>query len=391
MTKLKQTLSRQARKELYTRLAVRLVLACVVVWCVVAHFGDLMSLLLPFLLAYLLAKALNVVVNRISLRLAVPRHILSFLCVSAMVAAIGVVIYLVARRLVNEGTQLLSSWDDIRSSLTNGITSISQALSSLAGRDQAEFQSDLIGAIQSALTWLNERIAAWSPPVMEQAGNAVERMFSFFLSCVMFFVACFYFTAEFPTLKEQLWNRLPKRLRSGGNKLRAAVGVAAGGYLKAQLILTCLVMLILLIAFLLYGQRYAVLLSVLIAIVDFLPIFGCGTVLVPWAVIALLSGNLSQCVFLLGVWVFLFVFRKVAEPKIVGNQTGLSTLVSLMCIYVGMKIDGVFGMIVAPIICLVLRSLQQAGAFDAVFSDLRLLWRDLRELMQKPQSELENF
>jgi sporulation integral membrane protein YtvI len=378
------TLTARTRRELYTRLAVRLVTAVAVCWIVAANFGKLISLLLPFGLAWLLAKLLNLVVGKVEQRWHIPRKPLAFVLVSAVVAALGAMLYALGRQVVEELTQLLANWDAIRGSMMDTVSLLSQKLSAVAGRDAAEFQSDVIGLFQKGLTWLTERIGAWTPPVVEQAGNLAGQTFSFFLSCVMFFVACFYFTADYPQLGEKLWSRFPARLRRSAKNLRSAVGDAAGRYLKAQLILSGLVMVFVLVAFLIAGQRYAILLSFVVAVVDFIPIFGSGTILAPWAIVALLGGDLSQCVFLLCLTAFLFVFRKVAEPKIVGNQTGLSTLVSLICIYVGMKFDGVFGMIVTPIICLVLLSLQRAGTFDSFFADLALLWRDLRSLMRAP-------
>jgi sporulation integral membrane protein YtvI len=378
------TLTAQTRRELYTRLAVRLVVAGVVCWIVVARFGEIMSLVLPFGLAWLLSRVLNFAVERVEQRWHVPRRPLAFVLVCAVVAGLGALLYALGRQVVEELTQLLANWDAIRGSIMNTVSLLSQKLSVVAGRDAAEFQSDVIALIQRGLTWLAERIASWTPPVVEQAGNLAEQMFSFFLSCVMFFVACFYFTADSSRLGQKLWARFPVRLRRSAQNLKKVVGEAAGGYLKAQLILSGLVMVFVLAAFLIAGQRYAILLSFVVAVVDFIPIFGSGTILAPWAMVSLLSGDLGQCVFLLCLTAFLFVFRKVAEPKIVGNQTGLSTLTSLVCIYVGMKLDGVFGMIVTPIVCLVLLSLYRAGTFDSVLNDLRLLWHDLRGLMQAP-------
>lgn len=93
-----------------------------------------------------------------------------------------------------------------------------------------------------------------------------------------------------------------------------------------------------LVGFLLIRQPYAVLLALVLAVLDFIPIIGSGTVMVPWAVIDLITGNWSHALGLMVVWGIICVFRRVAEPKAVGSQTGLSPILSLISLYVGMRL-----------------------------------------------------
>jgi predicted PurR-regulated permease PerM len=96
-------------------------------------------------------------------------------------------------------------------------------------------------------------------------------------------------------------------------------------------------------------------------------------VLAPWAVLCLFWGDYKKALFLVILAMALFLFRKLAEPKIVGNQTGLSPLASLISIYVGMKLGGVLGMILCPIICMILVGLYGMGFFDPTISDFKQL------------------
>ena len=105
------------------------------------------------------------------------------------------------------------------------------------------------------------------------------------------------------------------------------------------------VFFILLVGFILTRQSYGLLLALGLAVLDFIPIVGAGTVMVPWAVIALFTRDYVTAVNLMLIWGVIALFRRVMEPKFVGNQTGLSPILSLFSIYVGMKIAGVLGMI----------------------------------------------
>ena len=89
-----------------------------------------------------------------------------------------------------------------------------------------------------------------------------------------------------------------------------------------------------------------------LGILDFIPIVGAGTVMVPWSVILLVLGEWKRGVAFLAVWGVICLFRRMIEPKIVGDQTGLHPLLSLLAIYVGMKLGGVVAMILAATLLL---------------------------------------
>ena len=112
------------------------------------------------------------------------------------------------------------------------------------------------------------------------------------------------------------------------------------------------------------------LLALGLAILDFIPIIGSGTVMVPWAVIDVLTGNWVHAVGLMVVWGIVCVFRRVAEPKAVGSQTGLSPILSLVSMYVGMRLAGVLGMILGPVLTLVVLNLAGMGLFRGLRADL---------------------
>ena len=133
-----------------------------------------------------------------------------------------------------------------------------------------------------------------------------------------------------------------------------------------------------------------ILLAVALGILDFIPIVGSGTVMVPWAVADLFLGQYRHAVELMVIWGIIALFRRGAEPKVVGDQTGLSPILSLISIYVGMKIAGVVGMILGPVLCMVVINIGRLGVLDGVLSDLRLAAGDLAAILKnRPAPETE--
>ena len=133
-------------------------------------------------------------------------------------------------------------------------------------------------------------------------------------------------------------------------------------------------------------RPYGLLLALGLAVMDFIPIIGAGTVMVPWAFIDLFTGDLPRATALMVIWGVVALFRRVMEPKVVGDQTGLSPILSLVGIYVGMKLAGVLGMILGPIVLLVLLNLAGMGMFDGLRRDvIAAVWDVAAILRGRPE------
>ena len=115
------------------------------------------------------------------------------------------------------------------------------------------------------------------------------------------------------------------------------------------------------IGFSVIGVNYAFLAALGVALVDILPIFGAGTVLVPWGVVALLTGNRFTGLGLLVIWAVISVVRQFAEPRIVGKSLGVSPLLALLAMYGGFRLFGVSGMILSPAVIILVRAFVEEG------------------------------
>jgi len=141
---------------------------------------------------------------------------------------------------------------------------------------------------------------------------------------------------------------------------KGLIGVL-GGYIKTQLILMWITFCICLIGLFLFEMKYALLISSMIALVDILPVFGSGIILIPWIIYNLIIGNYVIALGLLGIYGLLFMTRHIMEPKIFSHHIGLYTLVTVMGMYIGYKTMGVFGFIAGPIIIVIVTTFQNIG------------------------------
>lgn len=376
------------RGQLWLRLGIRLVgtvLAIVFLW----KLGrPLLSLFMPFLLAFAAAALLNPMVRTLQKRLGWSRGVLSLLTLLVIFGAVGTGLTLLVRAAVLELVSLAENWQSILAAVEGSVLELDLFLQGLAAKLPFAITAPDQTVLERVVSWLQDWMQTAAPDLgnlTQFATDKAKDVAAFALALVVFLLGSYFLCADYPYLRTRIAQRLDDGMMSLLDAVKTAALAAFGGYLKAQLLLTVGVFFILLGGFLLTGQSYALLLALGLAVLDFIPIVGSGTVMVPWAVIDLFTARYDRAIAIMVIWGVVVLFRRVAEPKFVGNQTGLSSIASLISIYVGMRLGGVPGMILGPILTLVGLNLLGLGLLDAVKADLRLALEDTAAILRGGQ------
>ena len=111
----------------------------------------------------------------------------------------------------------------------------------------------------------------------------------------------------------------------------------------------------------LYTGGYIFVIAVCTALLDILPVFGTGTVLIPWAVFSLITHKIGLGIGLIIIYALITVIRQVVEPKLVSANVDMHPVVTLMAMYLGLQIFGVIGLIILPITLVVIKTLNAEG------------------------------
>lgn len=379
-------LSSSQRGALYLRLALRLLIVVAVICAIAFLTGPVIYLFGPFIFALVIAWMLNPLIRGLNRRLDTSRRFLSFIVVLLMFLSAGAIIALVVYKLFSELVDLASNWQAI----WEGFQPVLEYIEELVDRLSTFLPVDASGFLdtlgETIVSWVETRLSSTADSLVTVAGSLATSVASGAVAVLVFIVAAYFITADYPRIRwkaRQFFGQSNHFIRI----LRDAAGSALGGYLKAQLILSGAVGLIILVALLIWGQDYSLIIAIITAIIDFVPFFGSGIVLVPWAVVSFISGSTTKAIFLVILSFGLFLFRKLAEPKVVGNHTGLSPLTSLVSIYVGMRVGGVLGMIFVPILVMIVITMYRVGAFQDSVDDLKAVVLDIKGILTVPPSE----
>lgn len=195
----------------------------------------------------------------------------------------------------------------------------------------------------------------------KSAVNALYTLPRFAILFIITTIATFFFSKDSDRIGDFLFRQFTpawkvKLINFKKNLLNALIG-----FLKAQLILLTITFTESLIGLRIIGINYAFTISVFVALVDILPILGTGSVYVPWAIISIIAGKYRLGISLLVLYGVIVVIRYAIEPKIVGQQLGIHPLISLISMYVGIKVMGAGGIIIGPTVAVTIKASQNAG------------------------------
>ena len=383
-----QKLTWRARGRLWFRIGVRLVVLLAGLWLLWKVGLPLLSLMAPFVAALITAAILHPAVGWLRGSLGGSRKLWSLLVLALLFglagAALGGLVYAAGAQLVS----LVQSWDDLLQGLEGMFRQLEQLFARFWDLVPPALNETVDSVWESVLAWLKNTLPTMLEGMMNYAKDKALSLPALGLALIIYVMAAYLLTADYPDLRTAAARRTDQRLLAFLRQVRDTALAAFGGYVKAEFLLSVGVFFILLGGFFLIRQPYGLLLALALAVMDFIPIIGAGTVMVPWAVIDLVTGNLSRAIQLMVIWGLIALFRRVGEPKFVGDQTGLSPILSLVSIYVGMRLGGVLGMILGPTVLLIALNLVKLGLFDGVRADAEAAAEDIIAILrERPEGE----
>ena len=352
----------------------------------------LISLLSPFVLALVFAWMLNPAVRWLEGKSSGSRKVISMILVVMVFAVIGGALFGLSWMAVDQIRSLFDNRQSLLDELLNGVVNVInsvggwlEGMGNFVPQGFITTSEDLMAALAGWVQGLD--YDRWLTQMAGQAPSMVTNVSGFAVALIVFMMASYFITGDYPRLRQEFTDRVPMMARDFCRSVKNIFMSAFGGYIKSQLILSTGVFLILGVGFFLMGQPYGLLLAFGLAVLDFIPIIGAGTVMVPWAVIDMVLAQYNEAAALMAVWGVIVVFRRFAEPKVLGDQTGLSPILSLVGIYVGMKVGGVLGMVVGPLLLLVCINLTKLGIFQPVLDDLTLAAGDINAILRSGRKE----
>ncbi|WP_460285496.1 sporulation integral membrane protein YtvI [Clostridium sporogenes] len=306
------------------------------------------------MIAFFLKTPINFIYKkmRISKKLvSIVLLILFYIILLWIIIAVGDEIVLGIRKLVSQIPQIYI--EEIEPVLNVAFEKIQTILTSAFGSFKGNL-SDLPNSIASI-------VASISGSLLRSTTDVATKIPSFFLNTLLMVVSSFFFTLDYHRITATVLHQFSPKTRELIVAVKSNSVTTIYNYLKAYGIILLCTAVELFIGFSVLHIDGAGMLAVLIALIDILPVLGTGTVLIPWAMIELIAGNPGRAASLMILYIVILVIRQILEPKVVGNQVGLPSILVLISMYAGLKLFGAIGIFLLPILMTVVKNLNDKG------------------------------
>lgn len=337
---------------------------------------------MPFVIGWILSVIAGPLVTFLEKKLKIMKRLGSAITIILVLALCIGLIYLIISQIWEEISVLIRNFPSMYHDLERGLGQIGTQGNALFERFPEQIQNSWATLMNNLDDTASSLIGRIGEPTIEVAGNVAKRIPSVLIGTIVAFVSAYFFIADKENLGEWVKKVVPKSITSRLLLVGENLKYAMGGYFKAQFKIMGVVFAILLVGFTLMQIRFSILLAIAIAFLDFLPFFGTGTALFPWAIYKFLVGDYKMVAALVILYGVTQLVRQLIQPKLVGDSMGLNPLYTLFLLYLGYRVGSVLGMIFAVPIGLILLNLYQAGAFDYILNDVKILAEGILSLRE---------
>ncbi len=357
----------------YLKVFMNLLLAVVIILLCVFAVPKVLVFFMPFVIGWIIACVANPLVRFFEDKFMIRRKAGSAVVIIAVIALVILAAYLAVSKLISESIGFLNMLPDLWNTMESDFREIGKNLDVMYSRLPQNMQMSIEDLGQQMDEYVADLVKRLGTPTVNAVGNFAKNIPGFVINVIMCLLSSYFFVAE-KDYVAQVWNRyMPGAVKHKAAIIIDSLKTAVGGYFKAQFKIECLIFVFLMTGFLILKIPYALLIAFLIAVLDFLPFFGAGAVMVPWAVFKFLSADYKMAIWLLIIWGVGQLVRQIIQPKLVGDSVGVAPLPTLFLLFIGYKCAGVIGIILAVPIGIVLINLNQAGVFDSVKTSLCIL------------------
>ena len=374
----------------YLKAWTNLGLALVVLAILIFVMPKLIVFFMPFLVGWIVAWIASPMVHFFEKKLRIKRRASSVVVIVFAIAIVVLALYFIGARLVTEGMNLLNDLPNMWQGAQRDFRDIADKFGAIYEKLPENVQDTLTTMKEQTSVLVGDVVEKVSSPTIEAVGNFAKQLPTIFIAVIMGLLSAYFFVTDKEWFVTKIKAICPVAIAKKYEVIRRSVMRSIGGYLKAQLKIEIWIYLIVGIGLTILKVEYAFLIAIGIAFLDILPFLGTAIVLYPWAIVKFLSSDYKMAIGLLIIWGISQLVRQIIQPKIVGDSIGVPPIPTLFLLYIGYKVSGVIGMILAVPLGLVVYTMYEEGAFDTVIKSIKILVRGINDFRTITESDMED-
>ena len=343
----------------------------------------------PFIIALFVAAILQKPVNFISRKTPLKKGLLSVFFVLLIAAALATLLVLTGARIASEARGL-AAWigsrfaelpallETIRQKLLHVAASLPGSLSKSAAESINQLFQSALGSADEVVEdaqqevsilggfFTNFDFSMLSKPV-SGVWNTAKQIPTILVGVLITIIASCFMTTGYDEIVTFIKNQLSPQRRKVLTAAKEIFFSSILKMLKSYAMIICITfaeMFIGLSVFKLigvYSSDYVASVAIIVALIDIFPVLGTGTVLIPWAIISFITGQVGMGIGLVVLYAVITIIRQIIEPKLVASNLGLPPIVTIMCMYIGLQLFGVLGIFITPLLVTVVKLMNDRG------------------------------
>lgn len=310
--------------------------------------------LLPFILALIIAILVDPIVTFITERSKIPRGLSVITVLIFSMVIIGVFLVFLTSRLLSELYKLsknIPDWYGFTDQLINRVQVF---------YTNVDISPEILQQIQEAASNIGTALTKAITVLINQLIGFLTSLPGIMMILLITIIATFFMSKDQEKIQKFFINSLPEKWRSKVRSVYMDLTKALVGYFRAQVTLITITTIISISGLYIIGVDYALTMGLVTGIFDILPVLGPGTVYVPWILWMVAAGNFKLAASLTALYVIIVVMRQIMEPKLVAENIGVHPLATLASIFIGLKILGVVGIFLGPVILVTGKAIKKA-------------------------------
>lgn len=306
----------------------------------------LLPISVPFIFGILVAW----LVIRISKKLNYPHKLFRIALAFLVYGIIGLVIALLITKGVSLVTNLLKWIPQVYDSkLLPFITLVYNWCMESIQMLNPTLRSTLVMVLESALSALKNLISTLSSAAVGLVSGIATGVPNLVLSLLAMIFSTVFVVGDYEQIYSFTQTYIPVGIRKIVTLVRSYLTDTLFVVIRSYTLIMMLTFVELSILFTVFGIQKAFLKAAVIAIFDIMPILGTGGIMIPWFVISFALGHTAQGLKLLVIYAIVTVVRNYVEPRIVGVQLGLHPIITLVSMFIGLRLFGFWGLFGLPV------------------------------------------
>ncbi|WP_313341892.1 sporulation integral membrane protein YtvI [Sedimentibacter sp.] len=318
--------------------------------------------IMPFIVGFLIALALRPIAKFIRKYIKGTGKGVAIFVVALFYAFVAIILWLFITFLITQLTDLIYAMPNLYFNKVEPIllefNDWIVANTELISEDAATTLSQII---TNGINYISDVIKNTSISIVQIATKLISNFPLYLISVIFTIVLSVFISVEYDNIIAFIKRQLPDNFNSTFEESRVFLIGRVWKMIKSYIIIMFITFFEIMIGLSFLKVKYALPIAAIIAILDIMPVLGTGGILIPWAIVEIILKNYTLGFGLLALYLAVTIIRNVIEPRIVGYQIGLHPIITITVMYAGLRLFGFFGLLIAPIIAIVVKYLNDTG------------------------------